>query len=922
MTQPSSPHHFITDPLAGGLIELALELDPRYGLEESLRVLDAGLARLKLHGAVVLRRNLEETRLVIEAVFPAATVEAKANALIGRPIRGVVLPDGLWPVVEATIEQQTAIYSSDIFTGGNEIFTTLFPQVNPSALAEAFGLTAQQSSVQMPLVAGRQAFGVLVIWGELSEAYLPLAMLVTHKLSLALNSSYLLDSLQASEQRHRILSEIGNDFAVVLDVDSRNIATTLWVSERLRAYLPPDMQPMLFDYPLLDVAHRWLHPADLPTAQAWWLGLLDTGLALPITIRVTLGQTQMATMHLKARLLQPTEGGARQVFIVARDVTQEQAAEHQLTRYTQELATLVRVGQAVVARLDLNDVLKLVMDSIQPLINAERSSVLLLDEDQFVFAATSGVEMTSAAPPRMPANTGIAGEVLATGKSVWVKDDHDRQRMYRAALSMNDYQVQTMLAVPLRLGQRVIGVVEAVHSQPNAFTENDLYLLEAAANWAAIAISNAQEFEAAQRRLEETEALFAISRELLNPMLDVNEVFSRIVQAAVRLIPNAQRAVIHLLNERRDELTSVAVAGQIEREGPPRHGSPMRPGEGVAGMVAANGGVMNVGDVTTDPRFVQFGRTPDLHSMMVAAVEQPGERYGTISVLSATRNAFDEDSERLLQALGVQAALAISNARMVNSIQHALQQEKATRARLVQTEKLASMGRLVASVAHELNNPLQALQNALFLVRDDPALDEQSHADLDVALAETNRMAGLINRLRDTYRPTMSDEFAPADLNALVTEVQRLIGTHMRHNDIIFNFAAQEDLPLVTCIRDQIKQVLLNLCLNAVDAMPRGGVLQVTSAVTDEGDHVRLVISDTGQGIKPEYLDSIFDPFFTTKEGGTGLGLAISYDIVRRHQGYIEASSELGQGTTITMTLPIEVLPDTLADNREDFYLL
>lgn len=922
MTEISSPHHFTTDPLAGGLIELALALDPRYGLEESLRILDAGLAGLNLRGVVVLRRNLAETRLVIEAVFPTATVETQANALIGRPIRGIVLPDGLWPVVETTLEQQTAIYSSDILTGGNEVLATLFPGVELTALANVFGVAAQHSSIQMPLVAGRQAFGVLVIWGELSEAYLPLATLVAQKLSLALNSSYLLDSLQVSEQRHRILSEIGNDFAAVIDVDAQNTTTLTWMSERLRDYLLPDAQRLLMEQPLSDVAQSWLHPDDFTTATNWWVSLLDTGMAPPITIRATFVQSQITIVHLKARLIQPTDGGRRQVFIVAQDITQEQAAKQQLTRYTQDLSTLVRLGQAVVARRDLTDVLELVMNAIQPLINAERSSVLLLDDDQFVFAATSGVEVNSTTPPRMPANTGIAGEVLATGKSVWVKDDRDRQRMYRAALSTNDYQVQTMLAVPLRIGQRVIGVVEAVHSQPNAFTENDLYLLEAAANWAAIAISNAQEFEAAQRRLQETEALFAISRELLNPTLDVNEVFSRIVQAAVRLIPNAQRAVIHLLNDRRDELTSVAVAGQIEREGPPRHGSPMRPGEGVAGMVAANGGVMNVGDVTTDPRFVQFGRTPDLHSMMVAAVEQPDERYGTISVLSATRNAFDEDSERLLQALGVQAALAISNARMINSIQHALQQEKATRARLVQAEKLASMGRLVASVAHELNNPLQALQNALFLVRDDPALDEQSHADLDVALAETNRMAGLINRLRETYRPTMSDEFTPADLNALVNEVQRLIGTHMRHNGIIFNFIAQENLPLVTCIRDQIKQVLLNLCLNAVDAMPLGGVLQITSTVTDTGDYVQLVISDTGQGIKPEHLANIFDPFFTTKESGTGLGLAISYDIVRRHQGYINASSEPDQGTTITMTLPIEAAPDTLADNRTDFYLL
>ncbi len=222
----------------------------------------------------------------------------------------------------------------------------------------------------------------------------------------------------------------------------------------------------------------------------------------------------------------------------------------------------------------------------------------------------------------------------------------------------------------------------------------------------------------------------------------------------------------------------------------------------------------------------------------------------------------------------------------------------------MQAEKLAALGRIVASVAHELNNPLQAIQNALYLINLEESLTNQAKDDLQVALNEADRMAGLIGRLRDTYRPTTIEEYEPHDLNQLIFEIEKLLSTHLRHNNVTFRFTPDPNLPLCEVIQDQIKQVALNICLNAVESMTKGGILNVTTRYDLHVKQVVLIFVDNGAGISPEVLPNIFDPFVTTKDGGTGLGLAITYDIVQRHGGRIEVESKPGKGSTFRVWLP------------------
>jgi PAS domain S-box-containing protein len=234
---------------------------------------------------------------------------------------------------------------------------------------------------------------------------------------------------------------------------------------------------------------------------------------------------------------------------------------------------------------------------------------------------------------------------------------------------------------------------------------------------------------------------------------------------------------------------------------------------------------------------------------------------------------------------------------------------------LFDTEKLAATGRRAASIAHEINNPLEAVQNSLYLLSRAVPEGAPERSFLDIATRETQRMSRILRQMLGFYRPTTS--MGPTDVNALVLEAETLVTKRLRENGVRIEKDLAPELPLIRASADQLKQVLLNLFLNATEAMPSGGRLIVTT-LTGGGeldahstDVVRIDVRDTGTGIGEEAVARIFEPFFSTKmEKGTGLGLWVSHGIVQAHGGTLKVRSRAGQGTTFTITLPLAGPPD------------
>lgn len=224
---------------------------------------------------------------------------------------------------------------------------------------------------------------------------------------------------------------------------------------------------------------------------------------------------------------------------------------------------------------------------------------------------------------------------------------------------------------------------------------------------------------------------------------------------------------------------------------------------------------------------------------------------------------------------------------------------------LVEAEKHMAMSRMIASVAHELNNPIQTIENCLYLVKSELSSNSSSSEILNMALSEARRIATLVSQLREIYRPSKVGPMQPVNLNDLVVEVHVLISPHLQHHKVTWNLEVPPGKFMVTAIADQIKQVFLNISLNAIEAMqPEGGSLCVSISEISESDQIAIAFRDTGPGISQDHVERLFEPFFTTKDKGTGLGLAICYDIIQRHGGQILCKSELGRGAEFTVVLP------------------
>ncbi len=227
----------------------------------------------------------------------------------------------------------------------------------------------------------------------------------------------------------------------------------------------------------------------------------------------------------------------------------------------------------------------------------------------------------------------------------------------------------------------------------------------------------------------------------------------------------------------------------------------------------------------------------------------------------------------------------------------------ATSRQITQSEKLASIGRLASGIAHEINNPLTSILTFAHLLREKEPIDEQDMEDLDLIIHETKRAADIVQGLLDfaRERPAVKE---PLSLNDVVRRTVRLIRNQKLFRGVTIEEQLSSDLPAVNGDTNRLQQVVLNLCLNAREAMEDGGTIHIGTR-TKEGQ-VILEVRDTGHGIKPEDLEQVFEPFFSTKPvgQGTGLGLSVTYGIVDQHSGRIEVDSEEGTGTTFTVLLP------------------
>ena len=267
------------------------------------------------------------------------------------------------------------------------------------------------------------------------------------------------------------------------------------------------------------------------------------------------------------------------------------------------------------------------------------------------------------------------------------------------------------------------------------------------------------------------------------------------------------------------------------------------------------------------------------------------------------KEIYSTEDLELLSTLANQAAIAIENALLYENL-------KQSQHTLRRADRLSSLGLLTAGLAHEIRNPLVAIRTFTQLLPERYDDAEFREGFQGLALKEVDRICGLINDLLSFARPSRPN-VAEENMNDVVDGIARILETEAKEKgvEITRNFAI--NLPKVWIDREQMKQVFMNLILNAIQAMKEGGSIFISTRLTSRngaapsGQYLQVEVRDTGVGIPAENLDHIFDPFFTSKDEGSGLGLSISHQIVQEHGGYVTVESKVGMGTTFFVNLPI-----------------
>jgi signal transduction histidine kinase len=415
-----------------------------------------------------------------------------------------------------------------------------------------------------------------------------------------------------------------------------------------------------------------------------------------------------------------------------------------------------------------------------------------------------------------------------------------------------------------------------------------------------------------ERQREELASLYAVAQGLV-AVTDLAELLESIIDRAIVLV-GADRGFVVLSESDGSYRLGAArrfSAGEVEATDEAfSHSLVQKVLRGREAILTTN--------IQKDDRFelTKSILTQQIRSVLAVPLVARGELQGAIYVdTRLSERPFGESELALLRAMGSLAAMAIRGARLLNDVQQSNEQLqralgtlRETQDQLVQAERLAAVGRLAASVAHELRNPLMVMRNALYFLdrvvsseeENDPDTLRRYFAKLD---GEIDRQNKIINDLLYFSR-NRPRRLSRVDINALIGEV--LLRVEMPESVEVVKDLSPE-LASVSADADQIQQVFVNLVGNAVQAMPSGGTLTLRTADAD-GEWVVFQVEDTGCGIDERQREKLFEPFFTTKENGIGLGLSVTKSIVEGHRGEIGVSSSPGEGSVFTVKLPYELI--------------
>jgi signal transduction histidine kinase/CheY-like chemotaxis protein len=584
-----------------------------------------------------------------------------------------------------------------------------------------------------------------------------------------------------------------------------------------------------------------------------------------------------------------------------------------------ELAVLHEVGTTVTSTLDLPTVLDAVVDAAVRLSGAQQCSVLELEADNRLYVrAQRGFDERRWPTVSLALGQGAAGVAAQTRAPFFAAD------IEREPLPLDDAEAglpgvtlretvqrdgrRAALAVPLISKGTVLGAISVFWRQPRARDEREVRLLTRLAQQAAVAMAHARLHGASLRRAEELAALLRAVRTILGG-LDTKTILESIVAEAAAI---AGTPHVNLLLVERDTATLrlAAVAGSPV---PPDFALPLS--ESYSGQVATTGLPVFVADVQNDARnlLAQRDREAGIVTYLGLPVKIRDTVLGVLTFSTTGPRRYSADELAYFGSFADHAAIALDNGRLYDDAQRALSDLRAMQRKLVQGETLRALGELAGGAAHHLNNLLTVVVGRIQLMRRS-VQEERLLRQLEIVERAARDGAEVVRRLQQFAGMRRTAEPRTVDLNHIVSDVLEMTrgrwqdSARSRGSEIVVE-TRLTPLPEVPGDPAALREMLTNLVMNAIDALPRGGRLTVQTLA--RGTTAVIVVTDTGLGMPEDVRLRAHEPFFTTKGvKSTGLGLSVAFGIARRHGGELAIQSEVGQGTTVRVTLP---LPATAA---------
>lgn len=554
-----------------------------------------------------------------------------------------------------------------------------------------------------------------------------------------------------------------------------------------------------------------------------------------------------------------------------------------LNRRIAEVDALYQAGVVLSQSQELKPLLTRIIRLALDVIGASVGSVMLLDEmrGELTVSASVGMSEEVRQKTRVKIGDSIAGYVAKNGEALLIPDISSDPRF--AQFSKGNYETKSLISVPLKIKDRVLGVLNLSDPQHGTvFEENDLRLLATFASQAAIAIDDAENFEQLSKKLNEFAVLYQLATEITT--VDNSQDMTALIYRSLKQIIDIDFAMWLSWNERSETLVVNYWEGYGKKEAGALRGKEVllrdKTVYSAAVRTLAVKGLIN--------EIPSLGNA--IRTFASVPIITKGALHGLFCLGSRQEQAFSENDEYIASIVASQATSIYEQQRAVLS---------ATR--------LMTMGKMMSEISHDLKKPLTNISGALQIMRERWPEIAQSDDFFHTAQQEIRRLDDLLKELLNFSNPTKY-QLEQKKIDDLVKRVIRLVENDLKKHKIMFAQEVEDDLPVVLVNENEIVEVLLNLIINSIDAMPEGGDLSLRAFREVKAESGRLfvvlTIKDSGHGIAPEHLDRIFDRYFTTKESGTGLGLAICERIIMAHNGEIKVESTSGKGTTFTIRFP------------------